>query len=199
EPLVPGAQVPFQGARTPGGVDSAQQPSEHGTQLVGPEERSGDPSGSAGPSELELVEHRYASDSLKTTGTLRHGRREGTWTEYWENGAVMMTGDCEAGLRVGPWTWYYEDRSVKAEGSYVQGLKVGEWSSYHDNGLLLKRGHYQADEQSEWWKVYYRDGTLMEHGRYVRGVRQGHWEFFDKDGELGPRTGTYADGRLVRQ
>ena len=162
----------------------------------------GPPVTDSAPGEVERLEYLYPSGALKSRGSLVEGRREGPWTEFWENGEVLMSGRYRDGKREGEWSFYYDDGSLRSRGRYVGGLRDGLWRGYYPGGAALRsEGRHSAEQGGErvgLWTQYYENGAIRERGSYERGVMQGYWVFYDPEGNEDRRTGNYREGVLDR-
>jgi len=67
-------------------------------------------------------------DRLVTlSGELRHGKKEGPWTDRWPGGEVAAQGEYRGGERAGPWRLFDREGRLRAEGLCVGGRPEGEW------------------------------------------------------------------------
>jgi antitoxin component YwqK of YwqJK toxin-antitoxin module len=52
---------------------------------------------------------------------------DGPYTEYWDNGNMMVEGNYKDGKPQGIWTEYYEDGQKHSEGGFKDGKRDGDW------------------------------------------------------------------------
>ena len=63
----------------------------------------------------------------KWKGSIKNGKREGTWVYYWGNGQLWKKGDYKNGKREGTWVYYYRDGSKNTRsGVYRNDKKVSD-------------------------------------------------------------------------
>ena len=82
-------------------------------------------------------EEYYENGTLKMSGVLQDGHREGEWKSYFEDGKVQSTGFFKNGLRYGPATVYHPTGQLFQEGCYDDGRRCGMWKFYDEQGYLL--------------------------------------------------------------
>mgnify|MGYP002633082825 CR=1 FL=1 len=85
------------------------------------------------------IEKKYYSDTitLKETGNLKNGLKDGIWETYYENG------------------------KLETVGNYTDGEKKGEWKVYFDNGKLAAVGKYTSTKfpTPRTWRFYTNEGV----------------------------------------
>lgn len=125
--------------------------------------------------------------------------REGDWEAWHENGTLHELGAYRNDVEHGAWKWFYENGARMSEGQFVDGEKVGAWRFWHENGRQAMEGEYVDGERSGPW-IYHHDNSVRAGaGSFENGQAVGEWTFWRADGSIDPtRTGTYADGELVR-
>ena len=83
---------------------------------------------------------------MKLKGTYNHGRKDGPYEKYYENG------------------------QLNAKGTYNDGKRDGLFESYLEDGRLLERGIYYAGEKCGEW---IEDGRTVTHGPGLPDVEIG--------------------------
>lgn len=81
---------------------------------------------------------------------------------YYANSSTLKeTGNLKNGLKDGLWETYYENGKLETVGIYNDGEKKGEWKVYFDNGQLAAVGNYTATKfpTPGTWKFYRKDGV----------------------------------------
>jgi hypothetical protein len=96
---------------------------------------------------------------LKTAGCYYESKEHGRWTEYYENGVVMMETDYKNGKEHGLWIRYNPDGVKVSEYTRQDGRDNGPMRKWHDNGQLSSEGFYTNDEPSGIWRYYNEDGS----------------------------------------
>ena len=88
------------------------------------------------------LEKKYFKDgvTLKETGNLKNGFKDGKWEEFYENGKLKTTGN------------------------YTNDERNGEWKIYFDNGQLAAVGNYTSTKfpTPGTWKFYSKEGVEQE-------------------------------------
>ena len=72
-------------------------------------------------------------------GTVKHGKRDGPWVDYHENGGLQSKGTYRNGERDGPWVTYWDNGQLKSKGTYKNGKEDGLWVIYWTNGHLFSK------------------------------------------------------------
>ena len=82
-------------------------------------------------------------------GSIKNGKKEGSWIAYWENGQLLYKCDFKNG---------------NLDGSYI---------SYWDNGQLLSKGNWKNGKEEGYWVRYKEDGTVWKKytGTYKNGKK----------------------------
>ena len=77
-------------------------------------------------------------------GTLKNGKPNGLWKEYYINGQIIMVGNFKNGKKDGSWKEYYgKNGQLKEKGTYNNGEWDGPFKSYYENGQLEKEETYK--------------------------------------------------------
>ena len=71
-------------------------------------------------------------------GSLKNGRKEGTWVRYWSNGQVRNKGNYKNGEREGAWVSYITNGKLFYKGNFKNGKAEGTWVYYHLDGTVFK-------------------------------------------------------------
>jgi len=154
---------------------------------------------------LDIRSTYYEDGHIKTTGTYKKGKKEGTHRVYdregkiingfiYKSGSVIGEGIVdENGLYQGEWKFYFEDGNVKLEGKFVDSKKEGSWTYYYPNGKKKQVGRFKKGKASGTWYWYYKNRELHREESYVRGREDGHSVEYDEEGEI-ITEGEYIDG-----
>lgn len=65
--------------------------------------------------------------------TLKNGKIEGKFVEFYETGELKEIGRYENGMREGTWKVYYKTGKIKEKGDYSRGEKIGVWKTFYKN------------------------------------------------------------------
>jgi hypothetical protein len=82
--------------------------------------------------------------------------------KYYSNTTTLKeTGNLKNGLKDGIWETYYENGKLETTGNYTEGKRNGEWKEYFDNGQLGGVGNYTSTKfpTPGTWKFYTKDGV----------------------------------------
>ena len=88
----------------------------------------------------------YPDDQLMKEETYKHGKRDGTFTEYHDNGRWMMrpTKVGPDGAEKNDTERVLEGQTKKREGQYKNDLQEGEWKEWDEKGKLIGTTVYKA-------------------------------------------------------
>jgi uncharacterized protein len=148
----------------------------------------------------------YEDGQIKSSGSYRNGKKQGTFRQYdprgneemaqlYEQDLLVAEGNLDSlGRKVGLWKLYYLSGQVKAEGSYKEGLKEGNWKYFYSDGVVIQVGSYTNDLPVGNWKWYYSNSLLHRDENYLRGKENGHCVEYDSLGNV-LTEGDYANGR----
>ena len=150
----------------------------------------------------------YESGSKRSMGELVHGREQGPWEGWWENGNLQYQGffingkadsawkfydeeglltrqtTFQNNLQHGSWTEYYGDGQVSGTGHYSYGRLDGPCTYFYEDGSISSKGFLHLDKPDSAWEVYYTNGKLESKGSYKDGVQTGPWTFWSEDGVM---------------
>ncbi len=82
---------------------------------------------------------------------------------FFENGKTQIEGGYDKlGKRHGTWTSYYEDGAVWSYGKYKNGIQEGENKVYYPNGQVRYGGKWKNDKQMGDWVFYDESGAIIK-------------------------------------
>ena len=113
-------------------------------------------------------------DVITMTGTLKDGKFDGLYEEFWENGQLRRKETLKDGERDGPYEDYDENGQLEEKSSYKDGELDGPYEDYY-NGQLLWKGTYKDGEYDGPYESYNRNGQLAVKGTYKDGQKCGEW------------------------
>ena len=148
----------------------------------------------------------YPTGQIEQKGRYdKKGRAQGDWKWYYENGAVLRQEVYIDNLRNGTMTEFTEDGKVLTKGEYEDDMKEGLW--IYETPEYKEIGKYVNDKPDSLWKRYYmpkeklrfegrflngdedgkhtwyfQDGRIMTDGNYIGGMKQGEWKFYYDNG-----------------
>lgn len=71
-------------------------------------------------------------------GSIKNGKQEGSWEDYWPNGQLAMKGDYKNGKLDGSYESYSSSGQLLFKGNHKNGMREGFWESYHLDGSVLE-------------------------------------------------------------
>ena len=85
----------------------------------------------------------------KEQGSMKNGKREGSWVRYLDNGQLNFKGDYKNGMREGSWIAYWDNGQLQYKGNYKNGKKEGSWVDYNKDGTIKREltGTFKNDEK----------------------------------------------------
>ena len=116
--------------------------------------------------------------------------KQGTWTEYHNDGSIKAKGFYKNNKKVGDWMYYYENGNIEQIGKYdSKGRAQGNWEWYYacktncpSNKGILKKQEYYDNNRLEGDFVEYNDsGKVITKGQFIDNEKEGKWilEYFD--------------------
>ena len=106
-------------------------------------------------------------------GSIKNGKKDGSWIEYWDNGKLRTKGNYKNGYREGLWVEYSHKGKLTSKGNYMDTMRVGFWEIYWENGQLMEKGDRQNGKKEGSWISYNMDGTIVEGwtGTFKNGIK----------------------------
>lgn len=137
----------------------------------------------------------YPDGTVRAEGTYENGTREGTWTEYAEDGSPRSITTFHRDVRDGKWQTFHPGGALEGEGTYEDGKKSGRATFYWPDGTKKAEGTWENDVKVGESTNFHPDGTLQSRGNYVAGKKDGEWIDVDSAGRQ--VTSTWKDGVKV--
>jgi hypothetical protein len=88
------------------------------------------------------VEERFPNGIISIKGYKMHGKREGLWRSWYENGQLNSELSFIHGKREGPYHVWYDNGKKMTEGMYKQDIEVGKWKHWDKNGNFVAETDY---------------------------------------------------------
>ena len=86
-------------------------------------------------------------------GSIKNGKKEGSWESYYDNGQLDFKGDYKNGEMDGSFEGYFTTGQLHIKGNFKNGEKEGYWESYNPDGSVDEKrtGTYKngAEERGE--------------------------------------------------
>jgi len=140
-----------------------------------------------------LKTYNYPSGAKRTTGELVHGKENGAWEAWWENGKLQSQGYYVDGNPDSVWKYYNEEGVLFRTGTFKGGVQDGEWTDYYPGGSVSGTGKYNLGRQHGLWSYSYEDGSPESRGEFLLDLQEGPWETFYKNGKTSSK-GSYSKG-----
>ena len=78
-------------------------------------------------------------------GSYKDGKKDGLWTDYYENGQKRSVETYKDGRKDGLYTYWHED-VLMYEGTYKNGKEDGLWTRWYENGQKMTVRTYKDEE-----------------------------------------------------
>ena len=78
-----------------------------------------------------VVELHESRETVKTRGTLKDGKWDGPYLEYYEDGSLKRDFTLQDGVRHGLYAYYYNDGIPVSKGMLHMGVMCGEWTEFN--------------------------------------------------------------------
>lgn len=125
---------------------------------------------------LLLSENIYAQNNYNKTD--KHGRRQGKWIEYHNNGQIRYKGQFKNNEPVGEFLYYSEDGSLFAKNKNLKN-NITESEIYSPEGKVIAKGKYINKKKQDRWEYYSEEnGSLILVENYNNGYLVGKSEAY---------------------
>ncbi|MBW6491448.1 MAG: toxin-antitoxin system YwqK family antitoxin [Lentimicrobium sp.] len=124
----------------------------------------------------------YSNGLVLREENFLNGNSEGIFTEFDENGDIIIQGEYVEGLEEGFWKYQHGDH--REEGTYRGGMRNGEWKYYYDDGQLSFQGSYIDDNPNGRHIWYWPNGKKKDEGEYLMGMKNNEWIQYNNDGTI---------------
>ena len=124
---------------------------------------------SANSGEQELVVKRYPDNKPAFVKYFKVEGRDTIFTKekvLYQNGKTRLEGSLLHGKRDGTWTVYREDGKIWSQTTYKDGLEEGLSVVNHENGKVYYEGTYKAGKRTGIWKFYSKEGQLVNENNF---------------------------------
>ena len=75
-------------------------------------------------------------DEGEYRGSLKNGKREGSWEGYWGNGQLLSKGAFKNGKEDGYWEYYWKNGQLLSKGDFRNGKEEGPWVGFNKDGTV---------------------------------------------------------------
>jgi len=134
------------------------------------------------------------TNKLLSEGTFKGGKRDGTWTTYFENGKRKEIADYRDGKLFGPAKFFDESGILKREMIFQDSILVGKYIeyfgatpnilSYVDPRTVAVEGQYDKGLKTGQWVTFFEFGGIAKREFYSEGLREGPYLEYDPEGNV---------------
>lgn len=123
-------------------------------------------------SEGKLVFENLSDVSMKISGAIINGKKQGLWINYDDRGKVssyqIYINDSLTGESMG----YFSDGVISSKGQLKNGERDGNWVLYYDRDKIAEKGAYQMGRKIGIWEYYIEEGKLDKKIKYIKNGKQ---------------------------
>ncbi len=143
-----------------------------------------------------IIKEYWDDKSLKGTGPVKNGEKNGKWTLYHKGtGEKLAEGNYVNNKQEGPWVFFYKNGKKSTEGVFSEEQKTGEWLGYHETGELMWKANFVIKEKTEsgfTMKIggiegikisYFKNGKVWKEEEFHDGVKNGRSQEYYEDGK----------------
>lgn len=133
-----------------------------------------------------LRQHFFeAGQSLvKYEYTMKNGEYDGTFKEYYANGALAQEMTFKDGIKQGAEKTYHANGKLASEATFKDGEYEGPYKTYHTSGKLKSTGTYVKGSNQGAWKSYFTHEVISEEATYENGKLNGPYLSYNREGVL---------------
>ena len=124
----------------------------------------------------------YSNQTKKSDGYLLKGKKDGLWSEWYENGRIKSKENYSDGIADGVWKQWYLNRQLRLKASFKEGKAHGLHEEWYSNGQKKEEGTYYYNEFDGNWIKWYPEGNKEAEGKYVRNKEEGRHIFWFTNG-----------------
>lgn len=140
----------------------------------------------------------YQNGNIRYKGQFRNDKPYGTFTYYYEKGAVKAINKFSDDGIVAKAQTFHLNGKMMAEGKYLNQAKHGHWKYYSDidEKLVAEENYSKGELNGECINYYPETGNPLEVLFYTNGKLDGSYKKFFPDGKQLMTQGFYKDGNL---
>jgi len=133
--------------------------------------------------ETETCRGFYPSGELHFVYPKKDDVFHGACLIWYKNGATLAVEHYLHGKREGLFREYFEDGSLAGETTYHDDLCTGARTAWHDNGNLCLQDHYKNGNRHGPQRCWNHDGSLMSESFFIRSIRVPHelWDHLSSE------------------
>jgi len=124
----------------------------------------------------------------------KHGKLNGTRTQWDEGGDKDREGQFVENLEEGTWTAWWFDAKKRWEEHYVHGLPRGTATWYDLSGIKTGEEVYDGRGRMTETTTWFTADQKSMHGAFTNGKKGGRWTYWDRNGRVRAE-GDWRDGK----
>ena len=114
------------------------------------------------PAQVLVSPDDWNTSTLATYDPKGDEIKHGSYTYYYETGAVRSKSNYKNGLQDGEFAAWYSNNQREVVGSYVDGKQHGKWSWWHENGMRKAIANYEHGQLTEPAMAWNDQGVRVE-------------------------------------
>ncbi|MCP4846825.1 MAG: toxin-antitoxin system YwqK family antitoxin [Verrucomicrobiaceae bacterium] len=107
--------------------------------------------------ERRADERRYNRERERREREIKANRKDGPFTEYWDNGKKRSEGTYKNKELNGFYTTWHENGQKDSEGNWKDGKRDSVWTEYSLSGGKDAEGTYKDDKREGVWTDYWQE------------------------------------------
>jgi len=139
--------------------------------------------------------------------TVNHG----SYVEYYPGGQKLREGRFDEGKKEGPWSNYFEDGKKAKLGTYKSDKPHGTFVFWRPDGTKEREESYRDSQRDGRWTFYNEQEKPVRQEEYRNGKKHGAWIRWDENGQKlveeryvddlldGPQTAWHPNGQMKAQ
>jgi len=135
----------------------------------------------------------YKGGSKQTQGDMMHGKKEGEWLSFYENGNISQKLFYKQDKIVDTIYLHHKNGVIKEKATFSNGKRNGYFEEYYKYGSLYRKGHYKDGQFDKEVTYYFKHGTIEYDAHYQNGKLEGELKEYYSSGQL-YRKEAYAQG-----
>lgn len=116
--------------------------------------------------------------------------------ESHEDGKPKLWMTVKEGRANGKWQEWYKNGQLKFDASWKEGKGHGLWLYFHENGTIRQEEFYDMDIPVGIFRDYYPNGQVKLQSAWMNGLKEGVWTTYSEDGSV-IKTESYSQGELL--
>lgn len=137
----------------------------------------------------------YTDDQLVEEGKYINNKKEGIWTQYYNNGSVKNEITYKNNVAHGYARFFYKNGKLSEEGTWINNKWDGKYKYYYESGKLSYDWTFVNGKREGLQKYYYENGNLNYEGEWKAGNENGILKEYFENGLLKAER-VYKNGQI---